>query len=239
MLVALLIGLLIGFLLAIPPGPVAVTAIHLGLDKGLKKGVLFSIGTGFIDLFYCATAIFATTAIVSLAGSFANDYPLLILIFQIIVITSIILFGLFNLKTTKKIDLNKEVSIENEKSYLYKLSHKGPFFLGVAVALTNIANPTFMATLAYITVNIHKLVYFETNSLTNFIFSLGFGFGNFIWLYIVIRTLIHHRERMSQKAVSRIYQFAGYTLIGFGAMLGYRVLILTKWSEILRLAFAF
>jgi hypothetical protein len=39
--------------------------------------------------------------------------------------------------------------------------------------------------------------------------------------------------------MARLYRFAGFTLIGFGTLMGYRILTITKWSEIIRLALAF
>ena len=77
------------------------------------------------------------------------------------------------------------------------------------------------------------------SALNNFIFALAFGLGNFLWLYLISRILVHYQNKMSTQTLARIHQFAGITLIGFGTILGYRVITLTHWPEIIRFAFAF
>jgi threonine/homoserine/homoserine lactone efflux protein len=241
MIIAFVAGVLIGFILAIPPGPVAVTAMRLSMENSLKHGILASLGTGLMDFIYCLIVIFATSAILSFVNGFFDDYPIILLGFQLFVIASIIIYGIINIKLKDKIanpDNNKKINTERFKT-LEKISRKGPFLLGIAVAATNFANPTFLPALAYVTVNVQKFVFPENSALLSVIFSFAFGLGNFLWLYLISKVLVHYKDRMSAQALARVHQFAGFTLIGFGTVLGYRVLTLTHWSEIIRLAIAF
>jgi putative LysE/RhtB family amino acid efflux pump len=239
MIYALLAGIVIGIVLAMPPGPVAVTAIRLSMDKGLRHGTLVGLGTAFMDFFYCLIAIFATSAVLHIVTRFVDKYPLLILAFQIVVVVAVIIFGVINIKQKNKL-INPEIELPDKKiSFLSKLSHKGPFLLGVAVALTNIANPTFLPTLAYLTVAVQKTGLIERSWISNILFSVGFGFGNFLWIYAVSKVIVFYKDKISVTAIARIHQFAGLTLIGVGTLLGYRVLTLTHWAEIARFAFAF
>jgi Sec-independent protein secretion pathway component TatC len=50
--------------------------------------------------------------------------------------------------------------------------------------------------------------------------------------------LIRFREKISDRLLTGIYRFSGITLIGFGTLLGYKVL-LPKVLDFFRLAFAF
>ncbi len=239
MIVALLSGLIIGFVLAIAPGPVAVTAMRLSLDKGLKHGVLAAFGTATMDFIYSMVVIFATTAILSFVNHFFDDYPILLLAFQILVVVAVFIYGIVNIKLKDKI-VNPEKRTKSKKfKFIDNLSHKGPYLLGIAVAITNIANPTFLPALTYITVNVQKLIFTEITTLNNILFALGFGFGNFLWLYAVSKVLVHYKDKMSNNTLAKIHQYAGVTLIGFGTILGYRVIILTHWHEVFRLLFAF
>ena len=239
MIVALLAGFIIGYILAIPPGPVAVTVMRLSLDKGIKHSVLAATGTGLMDFIYCLIIVFATSAALSLVNGFFNDYPVLLLGFQLFVVASIIIYGIVNIKLKDKIENPKKKRPPSKFKFLEKLSHRGPFFLGIGVAIANIANPTFLPSLAYITVNAHEFILVDRSFLTNLTFSFAFGLGNFSWLYTVSKVLVHYKDQMSTKVLARIHQFAGYTLIGFGAVLGYRVFTFTHWTEILRFVFAF
>ena len=62
MVLGLLAGIIIGVVLAIPPGPVALTAMRVSLTKGARQGSLVGLGTGFMDFVYCALAIFTAGA---------------------------------------------------------------------------------------------------------------------------------------------------------------------------------
>ena len=150
--VAIAFGFMIGFVLAMPPGPVAVTAIKMALDKGSRHATMVGLGTGLLDFLYCTVAIFATSAVVDFVVDFADKNPLPILIFQLGVIAGIVTFGIFQIKTKKR---TRPGRVPKPKKGLAKLledfSHKGPFLLGVAVAIANMANPTFIPSLAVMT----------------------------------------------------------------------------------------
>ncbi|TAL67493.1 MAG: hypothetical protein EPN82_14545 [Bacteroidetes bacterium] len=237
MLVSIIAGMIIGIIMGIPPGPVAVTAIKLGLNKGMKHSVYASLGTGLMDVFFCLISMFAASAIVSLVTNFFNGYPIVLLIFQIVVIVSVIVIGLFQFRIKDELPNTDNDIIKPKTKFLDELAHKGPFLLGFAVAVTNIANPTFLPSMAYVTMNVHSFGIIENSALNNVLFSVGFGLGNFLWLYIVVRILLHYRGKMSPQFMARIHQFAGFTLIGFGTILGFRAFI--HWAEVLKLAFLF
>ena len=223
--------------MGIPPGPVAVTAIKLGLNKGQRHAVFASLGTGLMDFFYCLISMFAASAIVSLVTNFFNGYPIVLLIFQVVVIVSVIIIGLYQFRIKDEIKNTENDIIKPKNKFLDNLAHKGPFLLGFVVAISNIANPTFLPSMAYVTMNVHSFGIIDNTAINNVFFSLGFGFGNFIWLYIVVRILLHYQEKMTPHFMARIHQFAGFTLIGFGTILGFRAFI--HWAEVLKLALFF
>ena len=237
MLIALLSGIIIGVVMGIPPGPVAVTAIKLGMNNGLKHAVYASLGNGLMDFFYCLISMFAASAIVSLVTNFLNGYPVILLIFQVVVILSLIIIGLYQFRIKDEIKTTEKDIVKPKSKFLDKLAHKGPFLFGFVVALSNVANPTFLPSMAYVTMNVHSFGIIQNTAINNVLFSLGFGFGNFLWLYIVVRIILHYRGKMTPKFMARIHQFAGFTLIGFGTLLGFRAFF--HWAEVLKLAFIF
>ncbi len=238
--VAIAFGFMIGFVLAMPPGPVAITAIKMSLDKGSRHAILVGLGTGLLDFLYCTAAIFATSAVVDFLVDFADKNPLPILIFQLGVIAGIVTFGIIQIKSKKR---KKSGRIPKPKKGIAKLledfSHKGPFLLGVAVAIANMANPTFIPSLAVMTTWAQSLKIFEVGFWSNVFFSLGFGLGNFGWIYVLSRVIVHYKSRMSEDLINKIHKFAGISLITVGTLLGYRVVTFTPWSDILRIAAAF
>jgi threonine/homoserine/homoserine lactone efflux protein len=235
---SLLSGICIGILLAMPPGPVGITAIKLGLFNGQKSGTQLAFGNAIMDFLYSLLAIFATAAATQLINSLAHTYPLSSLVFQVLIVLTLLIYGFVSLTTQyKEIDYtNPDQKFEN--NFLQSLKSRGPLLLGVAIALTNLANPTFIPTLAWITVQVHKYQIIQNSTMSNLIFALGFGLGNFLWIYTLVKVIVKYKERLSDKMLIRIRQFTGVTFIGFGTIMGYRLLTITKWSEIIRFIFA-
>jgi len=238
MVFSLLLGTIVGFVLAVPPGPVGVTTLKAGLRGDERTGVLIGFGAGVMDFFYCLFAMLATSAISSSLQSFFSEYPLAIIIFQVLCVLILVGYGILELRNARTSHCQ---STQMQPSRLRKaaerLKKNGPFFIGVAIALMNIANPTFLPSLAYTSMLIQHSSFFDNTILNCLMFSVGFGFGNFGWLYALLRVVLYYKERFSPEFTLRIHRFAGFTMIGAGTLLGYRV-IFTKWPEIARLLFA-
>jgi threonine/homoserine/homoserine lactone efflux protein len=239
MIIALLAGLVVGIVLAIPPGPVAVTTVKLTLDNGRRKSLIAATGTAMLDVFFCLIAVFTASLMLDLLMNFTENNQVLYLVFQITVVLLIFAFGILQIRKKKQIINPSEIPTSKRFKFLEELPKKGPFFLGIAVALTNIANPGFFPSLTYVAMNAEAFGFVDSGIFSKLLFSLGFGFGNYLWLYLLTKVISHYKSKMSELTLARIHEFAGYTLIGFGTILGWRVLAFTKWPEVVRLVFAF
>lgn len=237
MIIALLVGILVGFCIAIPPGPVGVSAARFAVFHSRSKGHHFGLGVGIIDSLFALSATFAASAIANAIGVFAEDHVLLMNIFQITIVVIFIFFGIYSLIRSKK--FHDEDKKPKKTEFLDKLSHKGPFFLGMAIALSNLANPTFLPSLGYLSLQVAAFHFFQMDFINKILFSLGFGMGNFLWLYLLINIISINKHRISKTFQQRIHQFAGITFISFGTFLGYRLLQIIHWQELLRLLFVF
>ena len=239
MLIGLLAGFILGFVLAMPPGPIGVTSIKFGLSGDVKPGTQFAYGTALMDALYCVVLVFATSAVKGLFGGFADEHPYLLLLIQTIVVAGFVVIGIVNLRSKGNDYESKFAEKRRTPGYFEKIMERGPFLFGVGLALTNVIHPTFLPTLAYVTLQVHALNIFEATALANLSFAAGFGLGNFLWLYILTRLVVHFRSRMSTLMITRIKQFAGFTFIGFGTYLGYRFFSVVHWSDFFRVVFAF
>ena len=234
------LGIILGIVLAIVPGPVAVGAMKLSINSGERHGVLYSAGSGFMDFIFCLFAVFTTSAVMSAFGDFSSTHPLIIVSVQVLLVLGIVVYGLLQFREAKK--SNRDEIEELDKSsnkMLENFKNRGPLFIGIGVALANIASPTFLPSLAYFTLQMQKLGLYDVNNFTNLLLSIGFGFGNFLWLYVIVRAITHYKNKFSDGFVGIMHKFAGYTLLCFGTVLGYRVFMITKWSDIIGVVFAF
>lgn len=238
MLSAIIVGSVIGFVLAMPPGPIAMANIKLGLEQNRRACVSFSLGTATMDLIYCLLSISAASAIYGAISGYFDTYPIISIILQLAVVIGLILFGIRQFKSRNN-DISQQHTNSKTSNFLKGLKEKGPLFLGISLAFTNLANPTFLPSLTVMSTWIHKIGIFPNELLYNVIFSLGFGIGNFLWLYILSMIVIKNRHKLTENSIFRIKQFAGATFIGFGGLIGYRVIMVTNWASIFKFAFAF
>jgi len=189
-----------------------------------------------MDFIYCLIAIFATKALLGTVIHFMDNHPYLMIAFQILIILAFIIFGIINLNSET---INTSNSLETTNNqFLKKFKGHGPLLLGIAIALTNLANPTFFGSIAYISMQIQTFDFIETTPKTLAIFAFGFGLGNFLWLFSLVHIVHKYKDRMSSKMLLRVKQFAGISFIGFGTILSFR-LIFPKFPELLKLVFVF
>lgn len=232
---SILFGFIVGIVLALPPGPVGVTAIEYGLTKERKSGFHLAIGNALMDFIYCLGVIFATSAVIEKLKEFSADFPYAYFIFQIGVIAALFAIGFLNLRAKQK-RAGSEEGVT--KGFTEKLGTKGPLFLGIAIALTNLANPTFLPSLAAVTIWVHEIGMTTGSHLSNLLFAVGFGLGNLFWINFVASMTYKYKHKFSPNTVLRIKQAAGVTFIGFGTFLSFRLLLLAKWPDILRFILA-
>ncbi|MBL0320778.1 MAG: hypothetical protein IPP80_00060 [Ignavibacteria bacterium] len=67
MIIALLVGALVGYVLAIPPGPIGMASVRTGLRDGWRQAIKLSVGAGLLDLIYCSLAMWASSWVVDLS----------------------------------------------------------------------------------------------------------------------------------------------------------------------------
>jgi threonine/homoserine/homoserine lactone efflux protein len=241
MITALLVGMLLGFVLAIPPGPIGMMAVKYSLDKGYRRVLEYSLGTAGLDMVFAIIAAFAASAVSRYLASLSIDNQHLVLAFQFLVVAGLVGFGIAVLKTNKKKVNSKSDEIKifgrNKTEFIESLQTKGAFAFGLAFAMTNLANPTFLPFLAFLSIQIHKLGIIENTVTMNLIYGVGFGIGNFIWLNLLSRIIIRYKSKLSLSALGMIDKFAGITFLSFAGIILYRVLTVTKWTEIFRFAF--
>ena len=64
MILTLLIGLVVGFVMSIPPGPISIAIIRQGIEGKSYRGSRVAIGAALIDVLYAFIAAVASSAII-------------------------------------------------------------------------------------------------------------------------------------------------------------------------------
>ena len=237
MITAVLLGILVGFVLAIPPGPIGMAAIRMAIDEGWRSTLRLAFGASLFDVAYCTLAMIATSAVVRLLQKFETTSPLATIGFQLAIVVVMIIFGIVQMRARPKKPRVKPIG-KRATTFIEWIKGHGPFFVGAGFALANLANPTFVPSLAALSTFIQKLDLFEDSMVTDALFAVGFGAGNFLWLVVIAHLVISNREKMTPTFIKRIQQLSGATLIGFGTFYGVRILVITKWADVARIIFA-
>jgi len=174
-----------------------------------------------------------TAAIIESLKNFTTKYVVVTRILQLSVVLVFIAFGIYNL-VQKKTNTEEKLIEEAEPkiSFLEKLGNRGPFFLGIALSLSNLVNPTFLPSFGFVTLQIAAWHLFPLSIENKIFFSIGFSLGSFLWLYTLTNIISANKHRMSEKFLLRLRQLTGITFLIFGTYLGYEVFRFLPWREV-------
>jgi threonine/homoserine/homoserine lactone efflux protein len=200
-------------------------AMNLALGSDMKPDFKFALGTSVMDIIYCLAAVFAASAAHAAVQGFSDSNPELVLVFQALVVVGLIIIGIYLALGKYKNNPSRESFSQGKSNrFIENLKSKGPFFLGMAIALGNIANPTFLTALAVTASQAKKLGAIEVLPWDNLLYALGFGIGNFIWIVFITELIHFHKAKFSQTMVKRLVQISGIVFMVAGILLAYHVI---------------
>lgn len=191
----LLKGLLIGFSIAMPVGPIGLLCIRNTLSYGILFGLLTGLGAAFADTIYGAIAGFGVAAITG----FLEAYSLYI---QLIGAVFLCYLGI----TTFFAKPATSTAIEEKKSPLSTFLTS--FFLTLTNPLTIMSFAGVYAGLGIGNGNINGAL----------ITTTGVFIGSAIWWILLTFITSLFREKMSLKASSLLNKLSGSVIFGFGAL---------------------
>src|SRR5438034_6633963 len=94
MLTSLLMGLVVGFVLAMPPGPLAIACIRHALAGQTRESVALALSASAMDIGYALLAAFASSALVGALRGLVTDNAWSLLAFQGGCIVVLVVLGL-------------------------------------------------------------------------------------------------------------------------------------------------
>lgn len=226
MITALLLGILLGFVLSIPPGPLAVAVIKKSFEGRFLPAFMTGLGAAVMDVGYTLVATFASSALVVSLSSLFVRFKWLSLLFQLLCVVVLVLLGLKYLRQKHKA-ASVALSSSEEGS---KPSQASPFWVGVLIAFMNLASPTFLPAMIASVSYLHGEGMLDPGFWESVLYSTGFGVGTLLWFFSLARFLISQRKKLSSNFITSIYKFAGGTFILFALMLIYKIVITTNWN---------
>ncbi len=233
MLTALLLGIVIGFALSIAPGPITVAFMKKALAGNYMPAFMVGLGAAAMDVVFNLLAAFASSAIVITLSNLFIQNRWLSLLFQIISIIILIVLGIRYYRQ-KHVPTDKELSVKEEKqeATAKQYSRGSPFFLGVILAVTNLATPTFFPSMVAAVSYLHAEGFLIRSIGANVLYATGFGLGAVIWFSILLRFFKKHHTRISDGFINTMFKTAGVTLLLCAGLLAYNVLQSTNLATL-------
>jgi threonine/homoserine/homoserine lactone efflux protein len=234
-LVTLLLGIAGGFVLSIPPGPLSIAVTREGLEGYLKHAMMIVLGAAIMDIVYILIATFASSAIVLALQQLIKETEWFPVLFQIACIIVLLYLGIRYLTPARceEAATKNEMAEKQQVERAQKMGHASPFFIGLLIAITNLASPTFIPSMITFVGFLHANGWLQRGALSSTLFSVGFGLGTVLWFFSMLRILHRFRHTLPKNFVLGVYRFAGGTLILFAAVIAYHTVTATQWAHLM------
>ncbi|MGA9405988.1 MAG: LysE family transporter [Bacteroidota bacterium] len=204
-MIAFIAGFAVGFFTTIPVGPINIAVMMKGLSGKTGQGLMIGAGSGWMDIMYCAAAMFGISSL--------NSNPNVEFIFRIVT------FGIFfilGIKTTFfKIPEAKVSKSEESPGF------KRYFLLGIVLYLSN---PSFLAYWITVAGIIHGYHILAASSYNNLFFSLGTGFGTTGWFFILLELVEKQKMKLDKPMIEKITRGVGVILLLISLFMGYNLI---------------
>ncbi len=201
MVIAAVIGLLLGFLGSIPvAGPIAALVFSLGVQGRFRSGVFIAVGGGIAEAIYAFMAFWGFS-------TFLTRYELVVPISRALGGVILIALGLSFLfgKVMAEADPDKEAKASKSESDLRS------FALGFGITALN---PTLIATWTAAVTTLYSTEAIAFSSVQAVPFALGTAVGIAGWFFILLALIRRYRDRFSVATLVGAVRAAGLLLLG-------------------------
>ncbi|EQC45173.1 translocator protein, LysE family [Bacteriovorax sp. BSW11_IV] len=207
-MIALLTGLIIGFLMCIPIGPINVWVVNTQIKKGVQSALAIAFGGSLMDFIY----FFIIVSGLSLF-EFSDNVSRVLQILGIIFIFSMGVKELFFTKTQTVEKIDSEVKTKTLIA---------SFFVGVVLYTSN---PTLIITMTGLGAFVKSLGFFEFSKFNIFFLSFGLALGSFLW-FVFLSYIVHrYQESIRTKYMKHLVKVSGVLMVGLGSYMGARLIL--------------
>ena len=210
MLLALVLGLVCGFVGSIPiAGPVAVLVVERGLGGRAREGLAIAIGASIAEGVYAGLAFLGMTAVLA-------RFPWMLPVSRVLGAVILVALGLyFAFRKPKRTSPEDEAKKDERKG-----RRGGPFVLGLLVTMVN---PTLLVTWSAVVTVIHGAMRVHSDAIDAPFFGLGAMSGIITWFATLLALLGRFREKMGPGTLDKVVRGIGWILVIIGLVMGVKV----------------
>lgn len=205
-MIALILGLAIGFLMCIPVGPINVWVVNTLLKHNFRSAFSIALGGSVMDFTYF---------MIILTGlSLFSFTPKMTMFFKVAGVIFLFAFGL------KEI-LSPSQSFEEDEDAKKKIPRASSFFLLGVLIYTS--NPTLIATMSGLAAIIKSWHAFEFSYFNYFFLSLGIAVGSASWFFLLLKMVQRYQNRIPQKFFHHFSRTSGVLIVMFSLFMAFKV----------------
>jgi threonine/homoserine/homoserine lactone efflux protein len=199
------IGILIGFVISLPSGPVGFLCVHRTIARGMKFGLLSALGSVLADMVYASIVIFSIT---SLKSFFLGNHGILEYIGGIIlIIVGYVTYNDLKLKKMYQNFINENKLIVTDAFSTFAMT---------------ITNPLPIITFSFIFSAIGAV---PDNFIQGIFFILGIGLGASLWWLLFTFAVDKVRSHITEKTILLINKISGACILTIGVIALLRAII--------------
>jgi len=199
---SILIGLLFGFIAAIPLGPVNVFVISQTIKRDFFHGFMGGLTAAILDTTYCLVALLGISQV-----TFNLDHYLGLPIMKFIAAAVLVILGIRMIqqsKTYKEAMLDKKPTTFSPHAIL-------------GVVLLYISNPALYAFWIIVAGTVTSHYWVSDSGMSPFFFALAVGLGGLAWYFILTYYVAKYHHQFKAKTFRVIFLFLGCFLFGLAA----------------------
>ncbi|TDJ04945.1 MAG: hypothetical protein E2O68_07350 [Deltaproteobacteria bacterium] len=206
MLIPILLGLLTGYIMCIPIGPLNILVFNTKLKRGMAPAMAIAIGGAIMDFIYF---------FIILSGlSLFTINPQVTYGFQIFGTVILFILGIKEIFFV-------HVDLRERPKYNKKFGSKSFLLLGI---LIYVGNPTMFFSLSTLCAFIKSFAFFPSTLANNAIFSLFVALGSILWFYTLVVIIEKFEHKITKPLMIRINQFCGILIVFLSFYLGFKTL---------------
>jgi len=206
MIIALLIGIMTGFLICIPVGPINVWVVNTLIKRGFKSAMAIALGGSLMDFTYF---------MIILSGLSLFHFSVsTVLVLKILGVVFLFAFGLKELLVkTQSFKLNNELEKKDPTVISF-------FLLGVIIYSSN---PTLVATMSGLAAIIKSWNLFNNSFSNYFALSFGLALGSTSWFYLLIKIVTKYQNKIPERFFINFSRACGALIVLFSIYMAFNV----------------
>lgn len=230
MVTALVVGVVVGFTLSLPPGPISVAVMRHAIAGEFGHGLRIGLGAASMDTLYSLAAVFASSALVVAVKDAIVTNEWILLVAQVLAVGVMVTLGVRYMRPTQE-DVQRSADREaNTERKAERIGGGRPYAVGVFMSIVNLPSPTFLPSLIAVATFLHANELVDSSAGQCILYSIGFGTGAGLWFTTLLKSLYSVRHRISATFIGRIYKFTGASFFLFAIILLYNVVRSTSWA---------